>query len=44
MDFYNTLEDDEWKSQELLQMTAFFFSSYVLYLCILWTGLGISMS
>ncbi len=23
IDFYNTLEDDEWKSQELLQMTAF---------------------
>lgn len=22
-DFYNTLEDDEWKSQALLQMTAF---------------------
>lgn len=28
MDFCKTLEDDEWKSQELLQMTAF--SSYVL--------------
>ncbi len=23
IDFYNILEDDEWKSQELLQMTAF---------------------
>lgn len=42
MDFYNILEDDEWKSQELLQMTAFCY--YVLNLCILWTGLGISMS